>query len=205
MRESEQLLELCSFWRLRHPNSNLERKAREVILQGIDAAAQAVADNQMRLVSCLPVCSPSGSSSDSSSSRSSPGLAPWRSGPATVLNRLMAATSPTGPAPERNPHASGAVSAECSCRDRAGALVAWQRSAIEAALSTMANQRVRRLPVVTADSKLVGIISMADIVRWAKPLANPAVDAAVIVHAAELGRTASISRIAEGDIGSFSR
>jgi CBS domain-containing protein len=51
---------------------------------------------------------------------------------------------------------------------------------IEAVLSAMASQRVRRLPVVTADAKLVGIVSIADIVRWAKPLANPDVDAAVI-------------------------
>jgi predicted transcriptional regulator len=51
---------------------------------------------------------------------------------------------------------------------------------IEAALSAMASQRVRRLPVVTGDAQLVGIISIADVVRWAKPLANPAVDAAVI-------------------------
>lgn len=51
---------------------------------------------------------------------------------------------------------------------------------IATALSTMAAQRVRRLPVAGADAKLVGIISIADIVRWAKPLANPAVDSAVI-------------------------
>jgi CBS domain-containing protein len=51
---------------------------------------------------------------------------------------------------------------------------------LESALSTMAAQRVRRLPVVSADAKLVGIISIADIVRCAKSLANPSVDAAVI-------------------------
>jgi CBS domain-containing protein len=51
---------------------------------------------------------------------------------------------------------------------------------IEAVLETMASQRVRRVPVVTADAKLVGIVTIADIVRWAKALANPAVDAAVI-------------------------
>lgn len=51
---------------------------------------------------------------------------------------------------------------------------------IEAALATMASQRVRRLPVVSGDGQLVGVLSIADVVRWAKRVASPAVDAAVI-------------------------
>jgi CBS domain-containing protein len=46
-------------------------------------------------------------------------------------------------------------------------------------LSIMADRRVRRVPVLSQDATLLGIISLADIARWAKPLANPAVDAAL--------------------------
>jgi CBS domain-containing protein len=47
---------------------------------------------------------------------------------------------------------------------------------IGAALATMADKRVRRLPVLALDGKLVGIIALADLARWAGPLSNPAVD-----------------------------
>lgn len=50
---------------------------------------------------------------------------------------------------------------------------------IGAALATMAANRVRRLPVVSPDGGLVGIVALADIARWARSLANPAVDAAL--------------------------
>jgi CBS-domain-containing membrane protein len=47
------------------------------------------------------------------------------------------------------------------------------------ALATMANMRVRRLPIVDAEGKLVGVITLADVARWARPLTNPVVDAAL--------------------------
>ena len=47
-------------------------------------------------------------------------------------------------------------------------------------LAIMARRRVRRLPVVGPDGVLVGMVSLADIARWAKPLANNAVEAALI-------------------------
>lgn len=46
-------------------------------------------------------------------------------------------------------------------------------------LATMATHRVRRLPVVSPDGKLVGIISFADVLRWARSLGNPSLDAAL--------------------------
>jgi CBS domain-containing protein len=48
------------------------------------------------------------------------------------------------------------------------------------ALAMMAKQRVRRLPVLSPEGKVVGIVSLADVLHWAKPQANPALDAAVI-------------------------
>lgn len=47
------------------------------------------------------------------------------------------------------------------------------------ALATMRESRVRRLPVVTLEGKLLGLLSLADVVRWAQPLSNPSVDAAI--------------------------
>jgi CBS domain-containing protein len=50
---------------------------------------------------------------------------------------------------------------------------------IGSVLSIMGNRRVRRVPVVSHAAELLGMLSLADIARWAKPLANPAVDAAI--------------------------
>lgn len=47
------------------------------------------------------------------------------------------------------------------------------------ALHTMRDNRVRRLPVLALNGKLVGLLSLADVVRWAHPLGNPSVDAAL--------------------------
>jgi CBS domain-containing protein len=46
-------------------------------------------------------------------------------------------------------------------------------------LATMATHRVRRLPVVSQDGKLVGIISFTDVLRWARPLGNASLEAAL--------------------------
>jgi CBS domain-containing protein len=50
---------------------------------------------------------------------------------------------------------------------------------IGAALAIMGDKRVRRLPVLDESGKLLGIISISDVTRWARSLANPAVDAAL--------------------------
>ena len=50
---------------------------------------------------------------------------------------------------------------------------------VGAALATMGDKRVRRLPVLNEKGKLLGIISISDVTRWARSLANPAVDAAL--------------------------
>ena len=50
---------------------------------------------------------------------------------------------------------------------------------IGAALAIMADKRVRRLPVLNENGKLLGIISISDVTRWARSLANPAVEAAL--------------------------
>lgn len=47
------------------------------------------------------------------------------------------------------------------------------------ALELMTEHRVRRLPVVAPDGELVGVLSLADIARWARPLGNAAVDGAI--------------------------
>lgn len=54
------------------------------------------------------------------------------------------------------------------------------------ALATMRDNRVRRLPVLTIDGKLLGLLSLADVLRWAQPLSNPSVDAAVIETSAAI-------------------
>lgn len=50
---------------------------------------------------------------------------------------------------------------------------------IGAALATLGDKRVRRLPVLGEDRKLLGIISISDVTRWARSLSNPAVEAAL--------------------------
>jgi len=50
---------------------------------------------------------------------------------------------------------------------------------VGAALAIMADKRVRRLPVLSRSGKLLGIISISDVTRWARSLANPAVEAAL--------------------------
>jgi CBS domain-containing protein len=50
---------------------------------------------------------------------------------------------------------------------------------IGAALATMGAKRVRRLPVIDETGKLLGILSLADVIRWARGLAEPSVDAAL--------------------------
>jgi CBS domain-containing protein len=47
-------------------------------------------------------------------------------------------------------------------------------------LASMADRRVRRLPVTGAGGELLGVISQADLVRWARSLGNPEVQAAVL-------------------------
>jgi CBS domain-containing protein len=47
------------------------------------------------------------------------------------------------------------------------------------ALALMAEARVRRLPVRDASGKLTGILSLADVARWARSVGSPAVDAAL--------------------------
>lgn len=50
---------------------------------------------------------------------------------------------------------------------------------VATALGTMRQNRVRRLPVLSLEGKLLGLLSLADVVRWAEPLSNPSVDAAI--------------------------
>lgn len=45
--------------------------------------------------------------------------------------------------------------------------------------ATMADKRVRRLPVLNENGKLLGIISISDVTRWASSLANPDVETAL--------------------------
>jgi CBS domain-containing protein len=49
--------------------------------------------------------------------------------------------------------------------------------AIGSALALMAQQRVRRLPVCGSDGRLVGMLALADIARWAQAAAAPGVEA----------------------------
>jgi len=50
---------------------------------------------------------------------------------------------------------------------------------VGAALATMGHRRVRRLPVLDANGKLLGLISISDVARWARSHATPAVEAAL--------------------------
>jgi CBS domain-containing protein len=47
------------------------------------------------------------------------------------------------------------------------------------ALALMTEHRLRRLPVQDASGKLIGIISLADVARWASSVGSPTVDAAL--------------------------
>jgi CBS domain-containing protein len=47
------------------------------------------------------------------------------------------------------------------------------------ALAKMANNRVRRLPVVDSERRLVGVITLADVARWPERFGNPSVAGAV--------------------------
>ncbi len=48
------------------------------------------------------------------------------------------------------------------------------------ALTVMADKRLRRLAVVDPAGKLVGMLALADVARWAHAIANPDVDAALV-------------------------
>jgi predicted transcriptional regulator len=50
---------------------------------------------------------------------------------------------------------------------------------IGAVLAILGDRHVRRLPVIDQNGTLIGIITLADVARWARSLANPAVDAAL--------------------------
>jgi CBS domain-containing protein len=48
------------------------------------------------------------------------------------------------------------------------------------ALKVMGDKRVRRLAVLGPARNLVGMLALADIARWARPMANPLLDAALV-------------------------
>jgi CBS domain-containing protein len=48
------------------------------------------------------------------------------------------------------------------------------------ALATMARQRVRRLPIVSPDCALLGMLSLADMELWARSISSFAVHAALV-------------------------
>lgn len=50
---------------------------------------------------------------------------------------------------------------------------------VGATLATMADKRVRRMPVLNENGNLLGIVSISDVTRWARSLANPAVESAL--------------------------
>jgi CBS domain-containing protein len=56
------------------------------------------------------------------------------------------------------------------------------------ALALMTEARVRRLPVNDASGKLTGILSLADIARWARSVGSPAVDGALAETVAALAQ-----------------
>jgi len=51
---------------------------------------------------------------------------------------------------------------------------------IATALATMGAKRLRRLPVLDQADKLVGMLTTADVARWARSLGNPEVNAALV-------------------------
>lgn len=57
---------------------------------------------------------------------------------------------------------------------------------IGAVLATMSEQRVRRLPVVGPSGDLLGVISQADVLRWARALSERDVDRTVIEALADV-------------------
>jgi len=56
------------------------------------------------------------------------------------------------------------------------------------ALALMAQERVRRLPVTGKDGRLVGLLSLADVARWARSTGMPAVEAALSETLGEVSR-----------------
>lgn len=62
---------------------------------------------------------------------------------------------------------------------------------VDDALATMSERRVRRLPVTGVNGELLGIISQADLLRWARSLGNLDVQAAVLDAVAGIGAPAT--------------
>jgi len=60
-------------------------------------------------------------------------------------------------------------------------------------LAIMSDKRVRRIPVVDADGKLIGVLALADLARWARSLTNPAVDSAVVEALAAISASSQSS------------
>ena len=56
------------------------------------------------------------------------------------------------------------------------------------ALGLMTEHRLRRLPVQDVSGKLIGMLSLADVARWASTVGNPAVDAALADVLGELAK-----------------
>jgi len=48
------------------------------------------------------------------------------------------------------------------------------------ALKVMSDKRVRRLVVLEPAGTLVGMVTIADVARWARTMTNPLVDAALV-------------------------
>lgn len=68
---------------------------------------------------------------------------------------------------------------------------------IGSALSLMAQNRIRRLPVTHDGGQLVGMLTLADIARWARATATPAVEAALSDTLGDISkRTAESERTA---------
>jgi CBS-domain-containing membrane protein len=59
---------------------------------------------------------------------------------------------------------------------------------VGSALSLMAQHRVRRLPVVGKDGRLVGMLTLADIARWSRGTPTPAVEAALSETLADISK-----------------
>jgi len=68
------------------------------------------------------------------------------------------------------------------------------------ALSLMARQRVRRLPVTAKDGRLVGMLALADIARWARATPGTGVEVALVESLADISKrspAAAVSTAAE--------
>jgi len=61
-------------------------------------------------------------------------------------------------------------------------------ASIGEALSLMARQRVRRLPVTGKDSRLVGMLALADIARWARATPGTGVELALVESLADISK-----------------